>query len=73
MTIVIGRDGYVCALAIRDTAGSATAPAARYRNFRRPMPVAIRHVPNWDHARCNLGKNITPQSAGLALAAVAAV
>src|SRR6266542_3554843 len=30
-----GRVGYVCALAIRDTAESAAAPAARCRKFRR--------------------------------------
>jgi hypothetical protein len=34
-----GRDGYDCALAIRDTAGSAVAPAARRRKFRRDLPV----------------------------------
>src|SRR5215467_14582413 len=34
-TTVIGRDGYVCALAIRVTTGSAAAPAARCRNCRR--------------------------------------
>jgi len=28
--------------------------------------------PRWDHARCNTGKNITHQSAGLALASVTA-
>src|SRR5262245_36309481 len=30
-----GRDGKVCSHAIRDTAGSAAAPAARCRNCRR--------------------------------------
>src|SRR6516164_11185845 len=30
-----GRDGYACAHAIRETAGSAAAPAARCRNCRR--------------------------------------
>src|SRR6266487_4968105 len=34
-TRVIGCVGQVCALAIRDTAGSAAAPAARCRKFRR--------------------------------------
>src|SRR5262249_19341468 len=33
--IVTGRVGYVCALAIRETAGSAAAAAARCRKFRR--------------------------------------
>jgi F0F1-type ATP synthase membrane subunit c/vacuolar-type H+-ATPase subunit K len=33
-TIVMGRVGYVCALAICETAGSAAAPAARRRKLR---------------------------------------
>src|SRR6516164_10863962 len=48
--IVIGRDGYVCALAIRQTAGSAAAPAARHRNFLRGnlmvMLQELEHLPN---------------------------
>src|SRR5262245_28059224 len=39
-TIVIGRDGYACASAIRDTAGSAAAPATRCRNLRRGNRMA---------------------------------
>src|SRR6516164_1521671 len=48
--IVIGRDGYVCALAIRETAGSAAAPAVRHRNFLRGnlmvMLQELEHLPN---------------------------
>src|SRR6516162_1511220 len=33
--IVIGREGKVCALAVRETARTAAAPAARCRKFRR--------------------------------------
>src|SRR5262249_50209582 len=33
-TIVMGFVGYACALAIRDSIGSAEAPAAKRRNFR---------------------------------------
>src|SRR6516225_3122011 len=48
--IVIGRDGYVCALAIHETAGSAAAPAARCRNFLRGnlmvMLQELEHLPN---------------------------
>jgi hypothetical protein len=38
-----GRDGYVCARATRDTAGSAAAPVARRRKRRQgssPAPLA---------------------------------
>src|SRR5215471_20245750 len=48
--IVMGRDGYVCALAIRETAGSEAAPAARCRNFLRGnlmvMLQELEHLPN---------------------------
>jgi hypothetical protein len=30
--------------------------------------IATRPALNWDHYRCNVGKNITPKSVGLALA-----
>jgi hypothetical protein len=33
--------GYACARAIRDTAGSATAPAARCRNRRRGIFITL--------------------------------
>jgi hypothetical protein len=38
-----GRVGYACAHAIRDTVGSAAAPAARWRNWRRGsfMPTTL--------------------------------
>ena len=44
---------------------AAAAPPSAAMNSRLPMPIAIRLVPNRDHARCNGSKNITPQSAGL--------
>src|SRR5262245_2025541 len=37
-----GRVGYACAFAIRDTAGSAAAPAARCRNCRRGSFMSLR-------------------------------
>src|SRR5262249_36930279 len=41
-----GRDGYVCACAIRDTAGSAPAPATRCKNLRRGSFILSRaHTP----------------------------
>src|SRR5215472_641673 len=48
--IVMGRDGYVCALTIRETAGSAAAPAARCRSFLRGnlmvMLQQLEHLPD---------------------------
>src|SRR4029077_7066861 len=46
--IFTGRAGYACALAMRDTTGSAAAPAARCRNLRREsfilnLPLASDH------------------------------
>ena len=38
--MVMGRVGRDCAPAIRDTAGTAAAPAARCRNFRRGSFIA---------------------------------
>src|SRR5215470_10737367 len=40
-TMRTGRDGYACAHAKRDTAGSAAAPAARCRKFRRGSFISI--------------------------------
>src|SRR5262249_8374764 len=36
-----GREGYACARAVRETAGSAAAPAARCRNRRRGSFISI--------------------------------
>src|SRR5262245_55518565 len=49
--IVIGRDGYVWALAICNTIGSAAAPAARCRNCRRGSIIAVppSRVTSLDH------------------------
>src|SRR5262245_36968729 len=46
--MVTGRDGYACAVATRENAGSATVVAARCRKFRREsfilnLPLASRH------------------------------
>src|SRR5215469_18113899 len=38
-TIMMGRDGYVCALAMRGRDGSAAAPAARCRKARRASVI----------------------------------
>ena len=44
-TIRTGVVGYDCALAIRDTAGSAAAPATRRRNLRRGSFRFVMRVP----------------------------
>src|ERR1043166_822908 len=53
-----GRGGKACALAICETAGSAAAPAARRRNFRRDgfIPVSPRRVaiPCLNRERCDV-------------------
>jgi len=49
--------------------GQATAvPPSADMNCRLPILIATRPALNWDHYRCNVGKNITPKSVGLALA-----
>src|SRR5262245_24394048 len=56
-----GRVGYACALAIRDTVGSAAAPAARCRNVRRGSFNSTSHLsPLFNHLvgeREQLGRN----------------
>src|SRR5262250_2504147 len=47
--IVIGRDGYACARAARGTAGSAAAPAARCRKFRRGSFIFEPPFTSFDH------------------------
>src|SRR5262245_9112595 len=44
-----GRVGYVCAQARRDTAGSAAAPAARCRKFRRGSFIVEPPFTSFDH------------------------
>src|SRR5262245_37632365 len=39
--IVIGREGKICALAVRETAGTAAAPAARCRKVLRGSFMAL--------------------------------
>jgi hypothetical protein len=44
---------------------TAVPPSADI-NRRFPISIATRPALNWDHHRCKAGKNIMPQSAGLA-------
>src|SRR5713101_2554201 len=55
-----GRDGYACALAIRDRAGRAAAPAARCRNCRRGsfMASAISRDRTFGMSRWELSNKI---------------
>src|SRR5262249_40031415 len=67
-TIVIGRDGYVCAPAICDTAGVAAAPATRCRNARRRNRMApSRSAQGWQRgfgtSRCSTTSNLAQPAA----------
>jgi hypothetical protein len=54
-------------LAMTLYSGQATAmPPSADINRRLPISIATRPALNWDHYRCNAGKNIMPLSKGLA-------
>src|SRR5580704_7283186 len=55
-------------LMILGGAHATVVPPGTDKNRRLPVLIAIRPALNWDHHRCSARKNITHQSAGLALA-----